>query len=64
MERMRAKNPIDAMVRLQKMMWKQFYAKEGFLFATKQLAIACRGMEELVKKSQSKGAEIASIKKD
>ncbi|MBI5077982.1 MAG: DUF3135 domain-containing protein [Candidatus Yonathbacteria bacterium] len=30
-ERRKAKNPIDAMVRLNKMMWTQFYAKDGFV---------------------------------
>lgn len=32
-ERGRAKNPIDAMIRLNKMMWKQFYSEKGFVYA-------------------------------
>lgn len=61
---MRAKNPTDAMVRLNKMMWKQFYAKDGFVFAVKQLVRACRETEDLVKILKSEDAEIASVKKD
>lgn len=64
MERTRAKNPIDAMIRLNKMMWNQFYAEKGFLFAIKQLVRTFRETEDLVKKSENKGAEIAPFKKD
>lgn len=38
-ERIRAKNPYDAMLRLQKMMWEQFYADGGFLFAVNSFHI-------------------------
>lgn len=64
MERMRAKNPIDAMIRLNKMMWKQFYAEDGFIFAVKQLQRVCHSAEELVKEPVKKDAEILQFKKD
>lgn len=64
MERMRAKNPIDSMIRLNKMMWKQFYAEDGFIFAVKQLQRVCHSAEELVKEPVKKDAEILQFKKD
>lgn len=67
MERRRAKNPIDAMLRLQKMMWKQFYADDGFVFAVKQLVKVCHMTEELIKESSvsdSRNAEILPFKSD
>mgnify|MGYP001613850313 FL=1 len=63
-ERKRAKNPIDAMVRLQKMMWRQFYADDGFVFAVKQLVKVCHTAGELIKNSPKKDAEIISLMKD
>lgn len=67
MERKKARNPTDAMVRLQKMMWRQFYAEDGFVFAVKQLVKVCHMTEELIKTSvvsDSKNAEILTFKND
>lgn len=67
MERMRAKNPIDAIVRLQNMMWRQFYADDGFVFAVKQLVKVCHTAEEFIKESavpEEKNAAILSFSKD
>lgn len=67
MERRRAKNPTDAMVRLQRMMWRQFYAENGFVFAVKQLVKVCHMTEELIKESSvpdSRNAEILPFKSD
>lgn len=65
MERRKAKNPIDSMVRLNKMMWNQFYdEKEGFLFATKQLQGVCYKMQEMVKELNNKNAEIIPFKRN
>ena len=48
-ERKRARNPTDAMIRLNKMMWRQFYANDGFIFAVKQLVKVCHTAEALIK---------------
>lgn len=66
-ERRRAKNPTDAMVRLQRMMWRQFYSENGFVFAVKQLVKVCHMTEELIKASavsDSNNAEILPFKRD
>lgn len=64
MERRMAKNPTDAMVRLQRMMWRQFYAEDGFVFAVKQLVKVCHSAQELVEAMKPKNAEILSFNKD
>lgn len=66
-ERKRSKNPIDAMLRLNKMMWRQFYANDGFVFAVKQLVKVCHKAGEFIKESAvpvAKDAEILPFKKD
>lgn len=65
MERARAKNPIDAMIRLDKMMWTQLYADDGF-FSTpalwRKIFKINDSMMDLLK--GSKEAEIIPFKKD
>lgn len=53
-EIMRAKTPIDSMLRLSKMMWNQFYAERGFLFAVNQLVSSNQRIETQVKKACEK----------
>lgn len=67
MERDKAKNPIDAMVRLQNMMWRQFYSDNGFVFAVEQYVKLCRMAEKLSKvevAGEKKKADILPFKKD
>ncbi|OHA79445.1 MAG: hypothetical protein A2747_03230 [Candidatus Yonathbacteria bacterium RIFCSPHIGHO2_01_FULL_44_41] len=64
MERRRAKNPIDAMVRLQKMMWRQFYADDGFVFAVNQMVKVCHSTKELLETLEPKNAVILPFEKD
>lgn len=67
MERRRAKNPTDAMVRLQNMMWRQFYADDGFVFVVKQLVKVCHTAEKFIKESavpEAKDDEILPSKDD
>lgn len=64
MERRKAKNPTDAMIRLQKMMWRHFYADNGFIFAVRQLQKVCHHAEKLIASSIQKNAEIIPFKKD
>lgn len=67
MEKAKAKNPVDAMVRLQNMMWKQYYADDGFVFAVKELVRVCHVVEGLIGElvpQEVKDAEILPLKKD
>lgn len=64
MERARAKNPVDAMIRLNKMMWNQFYAKDGFVVAVNMLQDAGQKLVCLTNpKTTYVEAKIISFKK-
>jgi hypothetical protein len=63
-ERKRAKNPIDAMVRLQKMMWTQFYAKDGFISIIAYFNRIRIILDEIGEDSERKDAIILPFKKD
>ncbi|MEK7148723.1 MAG: DUF3135 domain-containing protein [Patescibacteria group bacterium] len=65
-ERNKAKNPIDAMVRLNKMMWVHFYGKNGFvaLLCSFDSAVLGKCVNKLGSGTATKNAVILPFKKD
>lgn len=63
-ERRKAKNPVDAMVRLQKMMWTQFYAKDGFVSIVCYFNRIRRVLNEMAEVPAKTDATILPFKKD
>lgn len=63
MERERAKNPVDAMLRLNKMMWDKFYGEQGFIVAVNMLKGASKELANLTKPRTIEGeATVISFK--
>lgn len=63
-ERRKAKNPIDGMIRLNKMMWRQFRAKDGFFSLVGHFKRLSQCLVELGEGLQKKDTVILPFKKD
>lgn len=63
-ERRKAKNPIDGMIRLNKMMWRQLRAKNGFFSLVGHFSRLSKCLVELGEDLQKKDATVLTFKKD
>lgn len=63
-ERRRAKNPIDAMIRLNKMMWKQVHAPNGFFSLIDHFNTLRKCLIEIGESVSKRDAVVISLKKD